>query len=244
MSAKHHLHTAAHIPPHIPPSTVIAALHDHNTALSLQALTQGHSKLPSTDPDILKDTYWYPPDLNPVSTYHVKEVIQFLPYVSWGKKYITFPSCFQDTPQGIRTRADAPGPVVVRAEFRVVRGGAGAEVEGEGGGIGDAEWVLVEDVEVSCAWWMMPFVKGKMEEAHRGICAKVMEKVEMEMRQREIASTSPKSKTRLDEGIGSPVGNGQIQQQQQLQNVAGVDAQDSQRIEMPARSVPEKITYG
>jgi len=246
MSAKHHLHTAAPIPPHIPPSTVIAALHDHNTALTLQALTQGHQKLPSTDSKTLKDTYWYPTDLNPVTTYEVTEVIQFLPFASWAKKFIKFPSCFQDTPEGIRTRADAPGPVVVRAEFRVTRGGAAAEVEGEGGGVGDAEWVLVEDVEVSCAWYMMPFVRGKMEEAHRGICAKVIEKVEMEMRQQAVASTSPKHR-RVETGTSSssvPGGSGSPERTHR--DVAGLveaDAMETQRVEMPASNVPEKITY-
>jgi hypothetical protein len=249
MSAKHNLHTAAAIPPHIPPATVIAALHDHNTALSLQALTQGHEKLPSTDPTTLKDTWWYPTDLNPVHSYRVTEVIKFLPIGEWGKKYIKFPSCFQDTPTGVRTRADASG-VVVRAEFRVVRGGAAAEVEGEGAGIGDAEWVLVEDVEVQCAWWMMPFVKGKMEQAHRDICSKVMEKVEMEHRQRAVAGvefggrhsveSSNKGKGRANTNKNLPAEPPQYTQA--IEGAAEVDAQETQRTEMPAE-VPEKITY-
>jgi hypothetical protein len=245
MSAKHHLHTAASIPPHIPPSVVIAALHDHNTALSLQALTQGHNKLPSTDPKTLKDTYWYPTDLNPVTSYSVTEVITFFPGIGeLGKKYLTFPSCFQDTPTGVRTRADASG-VIVRAEFRVARGGAGAEVEGEGAGIGDAEWVLVEDVEVSCAWWMMPFVKGKMEQAHRGICAKVVEKVEMEQRQRAVAGVEFGGR----HSVESPnKGKGRYNTDKDLpgvpphQGAVEVDALETQRMEMPA-DVPEKITY-
>jgi hypothetical protein len=248
MSAKHHLHTAAAIPPYITPTTVIAALHDHNTALSLQALTQGHQKLPSTDPQTLKDTYWYPTDLNPVTTYQVTEVIKFLPGIGeWGKKYIKFPSCFQNTSTGIRTRADASG-VIVRAEFRVVRGGAAAEVEGEGGGIGDAEWVLVEDVEVTCSWFLMPFVKGKMEEAHRGICAKVMEKVEMEHRQRAVAGVefggihsveSPrrrKGRASVDKDLPG------LPPQGQGESAYEVDALGSNRAEMPA-DVPDKITY-
>lgn len=248
MGSKHHLHTASAIPPHISPSTVIDALHDHNTALSLQALTQGHKKLPSTDPATIKDTYWYPTDINPITTYEVTETIKLVPGVEWGKKYLKFPSCFQDTPTGIRTRADASG-VIVRAEFRVVKGGAAAEVEGEGEGIGDAEWVLVEDVEVSCSWFLMPFVKGKMEEAHRGICAKVIEKVEMEHRQRTIASAGRDS-------VGSPnKGKGRISTDKALptlppqspppggQSAYEVGAMDSQRIEMAANR-PEKITYG
>lgn len=248
MSAKHHLHTAAAIPPHIDPALILAALHDHNTTLTLQALTQGHEKLPSTDPETLKDTYWYPTDLHPVTSYHVTEVIKFLPGVEWGKKYIKFPSVFQDTPTGVRTRADASG-VIVRAEFRVVRGGAAAEVEGEGAGIGDAEWVLVEDVEVTCAWWLMPFVRGKMEQAHRGICSKVMEKVAMEQRQRAVAGVEFGGRHSVD----SPnKGKGRADTAKDLPGVPPPEyspgspesaAAHAQRVDTPAQ-VPEKITYG
>ncbi|KAH8712070.1 hypothetical protein GQ44DRAFT_625765 [Phaeosphaeriaceae sp. PMI808] len=244
MSAKHNLHTAASIPADIAPSAIIAALHDHNTALSLQALTQGHHKLPATDQETLKDTYWYPTDLHAVSSYLVTEVITFLPGVGeWGKKYLKFPSCFQDTPTGIKTRADASG-VIVRAEFRVVQGGAAAEVEGEGAGIGDAEWVLVEDVEVSCAWWMMPFVKGKMEQAHRGICAKVVEKVAMEQRQRAVAGDQPELRLNKNKDLpGVPLRQEQPQHQyKEPLGVFEVDALDTQRSEVPA-PLPEKITY-
>lgn len=59
---------------------------------------------------------------------------------------------------GIKTRADVSG-VIMRAEYRTIKGAADAEVDGEGQGIGDAEWVIVQDVQVSCSWWLMPFVK-------------------------------------------------------------------------------------
>ncbi|KAF2119413.1 hypothetical protein BDV96DRAFT_473234, partial [Lophiotrema nucula] len=198
MTSKHNLHTAALIPPHLQPSDIISALHDHNTCLSLQAVTTGHKKLSETAPETKKDTYWYPVDLHPVHTYEVNECVTIFPGIGeWGKKYLTFPSCFQDTPHGVKTRADAPGGVTLRAEFRVIPGGAGdGEVDGEGQGVGYADWVLVEDVEVQCAWYMMPFVKSKMEAAHQDICRKVVEKVEMEKRQEQIARTAAKGKER------------------------------------------------
>ncbi|KAF2264986.1 hypothetical protein CC78DRAFT_532845 [Lojkania enalia] len=222
MTAKHNLHVAALIPPHLNPEDVIAALHDHNTCLSLQALTTGHEKLPETNPETKKDTYWYPVDLHPVHTYSVTECVTVLPGIGeWGKKYINFPSCFQDTPHGIKTRADAPGGVTLRAEFRVIKGGADdGEVEGEGEGIGYAEWVLVEDVEVQCAWWMMPFVRKSMEGAHRDICKKVVEKVEMLKRQEQVAQTAAKGKGKADPEEQSPI-----------------SAKDEERL-------PDKITYG
>ncbi|KAI0470487.1 hypothetical protein GGR56DRAFT_660559 [Xylariaceae sp. FL0804] len=191
MAAKHHLHIAVSIPAHLTPPDIIAALHDHTNVLTLQALATGHTKAPSTSPATLSDPYWHSSDQSPpIDTYHVTECITFVPGVGdWAKKHITFPSCFQDTPRGLKTRADASG-VVVRAEFSVVRGGAGAEVDGEGMGIGDAEWVLVEDVELSCSWWLMPFVKGKMEGAHRDICRRLVEKVEMQKMQEAVAQTA------------------------------------------------------
>ncbi|KAJ4373088.1 hypothetical protein N0V83_003379 [Neocucurbitaria cava] len=267
MSSKHHLHVAASIPAHLTPADIIAALHDHKTALTLQALTTGHTKADSTAPETLKDTYWYPPDQYPITTYNVRECITLLPGVGeFGKKYITFPSCFQDTKAGIKTRADASG-VIVRAEFRVVRGGAGAEVEGEGMGVGDAEWVLVEDVEVSCSWWLMPFVKGKMEQAHRDVCRKVVEKVEMEKRQEAVASSAgsvSKGKGRADMMTGMDRGNfGDASRQPHqaesyyerygkaqrdgggggTEGLVEADAVETQRVEMPAPPLPEKITY-
>lgn len=175
--AKHNYHTAAAIPPNITPEDVIAALHDHDTCLSLQALTTRHEKLASTDPATLKDTFWYPIDHYPTSSYRVTEIITFLPWFSWSTYELTFPACFQNTPRGLKTRADT-GSVVLRAEYRVLDGSAiEGTVEGEGGGLGQVGWVLVEDVEVICAWWMMPLVRPKMEEAHRNICRRVIEKV-------------------------------------------------------------------
>ncbi|KAJ4326216.1 hypothetical protein N0V94_000163 [Neodidymelliopsis sp. IMI 364377] len=232
MSAKHNLHIAASIPPHLNPSDIIAALHDHNTALTLQALTTGHKKLPDTAPETLKDTYWYPTDINPVHTYSVTECVVVLPGVGqWGKKNITFPSCFQNIPTGIKTRADASG-VTVRADYRVIKGGADSEVEGEGQGIGDAEWVLVEDAEVSCSWWLMPFVKGKMEQAHRDICRKVIEKVEMQRRQDVLAKSVGRG-NQLSLGAAISMNSTPVE----------AEANEAQKVELPM-SGPEKIRYG
>ncbi|KAF3041339.1 hypothetical protein E8E12_007353 [Didymella heteroderae] len=231
MSAKYNLHIAASIPAHLTPAEVVAALQDHSTTLSLQALTTKHEKLPNTAPDVLKDTYWYPIDLNPVDTYSVTEVVTVLPGLGqWGKKNLTFPSCYQNIPTGIKTRADASG-VIIRADYRVIRGGADAEVDGEGQGIGDAEWVLVEDVEVSSSWWLMPFVKGKMEQAHRDICRKVIEKVEMQRRQDNLAQSVGRGQE-LSRGPTASASAPHVE----------ADANESQRVELPAPG-SQKVFY-
>jgi hypothetical protein len=204
----------------------------------------------------LKDTYWYPPDQYPVSTYHVTEAITLLPFLGErGKKYITFPSCIQDTRQGIKTRADAAAGIIVRAEFRVVENGeVGSEVEGEGMGVGDAKWVLVEDVEVSCAWWLMPFVRGKMEQAHRSICQLVVERV---VQMREGHDSGEHGGERKEEDGDTHTGFAQETRQhyekpqpvvfggtyRHTDGVHEADAQETQRVEMPDVPLPEKITY-
>ncbi|KAL1592010.1 hypothetical protein SLS60_011602 [Paraconiothyrium brasiliense] len=228
--AKHSYHTGAPIPPHVSPSDILAALHDHNTCLSLQALTSGHELLPSTDPAILKDTFWYPTDKSPPSTYRVTEIIKYLPWFSWAKYSLVFPSVFQNTPEGLKTRADTGG-VVLRAEFRVLESSSiEGVIEREGEGLDGAGWVLVEDVEVVCAWWMMPIVRAKMEEAHRDICRKVVETVvrEKEGKEREAANgEAAKGKQREE----APLENSYV-------HVEGGTDPPAQGHE------PEKMTYG
>ncbi|KAF2438278.1 hypothetical protein P171DRAFT_171161 [Karstenula rhodostoma CBS 690.94] len=240
MLAKHNYHTAAPIPPHVSRDDILAALHDHTTCLTLQALTTTHSLLPATNPATLKDTFWYPPDAYPTASYHVTETIAFLPWFSWAKYSLTFPSVFQSTPTGLKTRADTGG-VVLRAEFRVLEGSAmEGFVDGEGGGLGEVRWVLVEDVEVVCAWWMMPLVRGKMEEAHRDICRKVVEKVARQMAEREQEGGNVQMVAKQKTGQVESDHVVRVDSLAQKQDsYAGEDVESE-----PKDQGPEKITYG
>jgi hypothetical protein len=186
--SSHTFKVAVLIPDSLAPADIISALHIHSNCLTLQALTTGHKEIPTTDTAVLADPYFSPADSSSIKTYEVTEGIIIIPGIGdWGKKYITFPARFQNTPSGLKTRADAAAGVVVRAEYSVQPGGADAEVEGEGEGIGYAEWVLVEVATVECAWWLMPFVKRSMEEAHRDICRKLVTKVGRQKRARSSA---------------------------------------------------------
>ena len=182
--SSHNLRVTAHIPDFLSTADVIAALHDHDHCLTLQALTQGYKEIPTSN-DATSDSFFSPEHIGKIKTYEVTEGIVIIPGIGeWGKKYITFPVYFQDTPSGLKTRADAVGGVVLHAEYIVLPGGADAEVDGEGEGVGDAKWVLVEDVIVECSWWLMPFVRKTMETAHKDIVRKVVEKVAYQHRAR------------------------------------------------------------
>ncbi|OCL04655.1 hypothetical protein AOQ84DRAFT_441941 [Glonium stellatum] len=180
----HNLRVAAHIPDFLTTVDVIEALHNHDHCLTLQALTKGHQEIPTND-EAASDPYFSPEHIGKIKTYEVTEAITIIPGIGeWGRKYITFPVCFQNTPSGLKTRANAAGGVVLHAEYLVLPGGADSEVDGEGEGVGDAQWVLVEDITVECSWWLMPFVRSTMETAHRDIVRKVVEKVVYQHRSR------------------------------------------------------------
>ncbi|KAK9491033.1 hypothetical protein V1508DRAFT_399339 [Lipomyces doorenjongii] len=169
------------LPSCLTPADMISALHVHDNCLTLQALTTGYREVPTTGPTVLSDPYFSPTDTAPIKTYEVTEGVIIIPGIGdWGKKFITFPVWFQDTPTGLKTRADGPAGVVVRAEWRVQPGVAHGEVEGEGDRY--MQWTLLEDVTVQCAWWLISFVKKSVEHAHRDICRKLVEKMEREKR--------------------------------------------------------------
>jgi hypothetical protein len=189
--SSHTLHVAALIPASLSPSDIIASLHNHNNCLSVQSLTCGHKEVPTPDPSVLADAYFAPTlsaPAAPLKSYEVTETITVVPGMgNWGKKTITFYSHFQDTATGVRTRADASMGVVLHAEYRVQPGGADGEVEGEGEGIGYADWVLAEEVTVECSWWLMPLVKGNVHKAHRDMVRKLVEQVVAEKNAQRIA---------------------------------------------------------
>jgi hypothetical protein len=191
--SSHTFKVAVLIPDPLTPADIISALHIHSNCLTLQALTTGHKEIPTTNAAVLADPYFSPSaDTSSIKTYEVTEGVIIIPGVGdWGKKFITFPANFQNTLSGLKTRADAPAGVVVRAEYNVQPGGADAEVDGEGQGIGYAEWVLVEVATVECAWWLMPFVKGSMEGAHRDICRKLVAKLMRQKRAQSGAGDDP-----------------------------------------------------
>jgi len=191
----HTLHVAALIPAAISPSEIIANLHNHNNCLTVQSLTCGHQEI-APDETVLADPYFAPTSSapSPLRTYEVTEVVTIIPGIGdYGKKTIKFFSHFQDTATGVRTRADASMGIVLHAEYRVQPGGADGEVDGEGEGIGYADWVLAEEVTVECSWWLMPLVKGNVHKAHRDMVRKLVEQVIAEKNAQRIAMSTARA---------------------------------------------------
>ena len=75
----------------------------------------------------------------------------------------------------------------------------------------------------------MPFVKGRMEQAHRDICRKVIEKVEMQRRQNDLAKSA---------GRGQLLSQGHTAGDNAVRVEA--DANETQSIELPVAG-PQKI---
>ncbi|BDD55780.1 hypothetical protein MPDQ_007356 [Monascus purpureus] len=211
--ASHSLTITTPIPPTLPPARVISALHNHTAILSLQALTTDYKDIPLSQlaaAEITQaDAYFQPvysidptTSSNNLKQYLATEAIPIIPGAGdWAKISLSFLVWFQDTQSGVRTRADAPAGVVVRAEYTVQTrqsqdqdlgvglGSSGASSNNNANNndsetTGDhyanassdsSEWVLVENVSVECNWFLMPFVKRQMERAHRDICRRVIE---------------------------------------------------------------------
>lgn len=187
---KHSFRIAVPIPPdRLTAEDVISALHEHSNCLTLQALTTGYREIPTSsterqgqdsrspafsDPYFTNHTKTNTSTDDRVKSYLVTEGVPIIPGLGdWGKKFITFPVWFMDTARGVRTRGDAPMGVTVWAEYSV-------ESQNWNQGQGQAEAVLVEDVTVECARVMMPFVRRNAAHAHRGICRKILARVEAE----------------------------------------------------------------
>ncbi|KAK3080921.1 hypothetical protein LTS18_011942 [Coniosporium uncinatum] len=159
------------LPPSLTRAQVLSALHDHSTLMSLQPLVTSFEKTPApADPDT--DPH-FSGSSAPLLYYTIKESIPILPFLgAWGSYPISFPAIFQDNEEGTKSKALAAMGVTVRNSWAVRH----VEGKGEGDG-GQQEWELVEDAEVECPGWLMPFVGGSMEKAHREMFGGFMDRV-------------------------------------------------------------------
>lgn len=144
--------------------------------MSLQPLVTSFEKTPPpADPDT--DPH-FSGSSAPLVYYSIKESIPILPFLgTWGRYPISFPAIFQDNEEGTKSKAIAAMGVTVRNTWAVRQIGGKGEAEGGGADGGQQEWELVEDAEVECPGWLMAFVRGSMETAHREMFGGFMDKV-------------------------------------------------------------------
>ena len=211
MRKQHHLTVRTPLPRHLPPQAVVDSLRTYVPVIKHQALVT-HFERETAPPGCDADPFFHrgnPPRApghrrdgssdapepgfgGPLATFNVYERIPIIPGIA--SKEISFPVTFQDVPDGVRCRADAPGGVTLWTEFKVrpkapdsdgESGGDASSAEGPGWAPGawEAEvdrrrgYELVERVTVETNTLLMPFVARSMEGAHREICQKVMDEV-------------------------------------------------------------------
>ena len=217
MRSQHNLTVRTPLPCHLPPEEVVAALRTYVPVIKHQALVTRYERTTELG-DCIADPFFYggSPVSNPKErqdapeqyqngtsyslgdgpfvAFNVYERITLIPGIA--SKEINFPVVFQDAPDGVRARADAPAGVTVWTVFRVRPkptdsedvspatsspsttresswnvGGWEAEVDRR------REYELVEWVTVETNSLLMPFVSRSMEGAHREICQKVLDEV-------------------------------------------------------------------
>lgn len=208
---KQHRHVVqTPLPRHLPPQEVVAALQSHVAVLKHHALVT-HFERATAAPAYTADPFFhggspiaYPSDGGDgdggvgdggardarLTVYNVYQRIPLIPGIA--SKEINFPVTFQDLPDGIRCRADAPAGVIVWSEYMVRAkppDSEGSAVAAAGSGPAAAaggweaevdrqrEYELVKWVTVETNSLLMPFVARTMEDAHREICRKVLDDV-------------------------------------------------------------------
>ncbi|KAL7915524.1 hypothetical protein GGI35DRAFT_183651 [Trichoderma velutinum] len=159
------------IPSNVSANNVINVLHLHENLLTVQPQLSSYRELSSTEASDF-DTYFDDPDC-PVKVYEATEKITILPGIGdWGKYPTIIVVTFQNTIDGLKSRAVASAGVVVTATYRVNKANKQSSTCDADGGdsVGDGNWMLFQDVVLECSSWLMPFVKQNMEGAQRDMC--------------------------------------------------------------------------
>jgi hypothetical protein len=152
------------LPPHIPFSTVVSALHNHTVLIRLDPEYASHTALPSdsSSPNIQR--------------YKVTDHMNALPAGLWGTT-VSFEAEMTDLEDGISWVIKAPLGLVQRTTWKCLKKDTLDDGEREGEG----EWCLVEDVEIKANRMLVGTVRGKCEENWKGAHARFLEFVKGEV---------------------------------------------------------------
>lgn len=183
------------LPASIPPHLVIQTLHAHEPLIRPNPYLQNFRRLPVDMDEVVADPFFSSSDPqdhidnnNFIACYEIHDRIPVVGFLGIYKDTI-FPAIFQNTPRGVRVKAEAAMGVKVRSVYEVCsravgdagfdegrtettpHGGAGV---GAGNG-GRREWELVERSHVECGALLKPFVMKQFEAGHRDLCQKVLD---------------------------------------------------------------------
>jgi hypothetical protein len=153
------------IPSNIDHEAVIQALHNPNNLLNTHPLIQKWEK--TENQEEINDLFFSarnPTDkVVPPIRYTIVERIAFVPFLGpkFGKT-VAFPVVLQDTDEGSRSKAEAPGGVVVWSDWKVQK-----KTEETG-------WELVDHAKLECSTALMSFVKRSMCASHLAIAKGIL----------------------------------------------------------------------
>ncbi|KAL7941901.1 hypothetical protein V8C42DRAFT_334034 [Trichoderma barbatum] len=167
----HTYNVQCRIPPDISASDVINTLHCPENLLTRQPQISSYNKINSneaSDFDSYFDKFDYP-----LRVYKATEKVTIVPGIGdWGKYPTSLIVTFQDTADGLKSRAVASAGVVVTATYAVKQIHRQDPVNdtNDRDMRGDGNWMLTQSVALECSDWLMPFVKQNMEIAQRNMC--------------------------------------------------------------------------
>lgn len=203
------------IPSYIPRQLAIDILHSHGEIITLNPLVLEHHPIPAPR-DAAVDEYY-------ATWYEITERIQYVPGVGkMGSGKISFKGCFHDLPWGVDTHILAPLHVDLRHNLRIAGNQPGEPPEPHELGINAPAkgLYLREDIQITCNFAVITFVKAQLKAAARVLVDRLIKKAElldagelhamMENGRLKTLNPADRSNTMQPEGSQSP------QQQQQL----------------------------
>lgn len=181
---QHHVLTAP-LPAHLPPAAVVAALQRYTLMLELPHNFTRFEHI-TTQPNSLADDAFFSPWEETTRGYLVHEVVKMAPGLTKKISYCCF---FQNVPDGVRCRADAPSGVKIWAEYTVrlrpadspmmTTASPGSDSTG-GTAIPDGDYEVYESAVLEANSLLLPFIARELRNAHQDLCIRLVQEVAKE----------------------------------------------------------------
>jgi hypothetical protein len=162
------------LPPGVPRLLAIDMLHSHGEIIELNPLVLEHHPVKAPK-NAAPDEFF--------AVWHeITERIQYIPGMGkMGSGKISFKGVFHDMPWGLQTHIYAPAGVDLRNKYQIKGNQPGEPREPRE--LGDRAPLdglyLQEDIEITCNFTMIPFVKKSMKAAAAVLVARLVKKAEL-----------------------------------------------------------------